>query len=378
MASMFRGYRKTSLPSGSVITRIHIPIPAPGVKELTKSYKQSKRKEDDIAIVTAGFRVRLDEKGIVEDVSLAYGGMAPVTLLATDCAKFLIGKQWKSSQTLQGALKTLEQTFQLPYGVPGGMATYRRTLALSMFFRFWHEVIAEMKLGEVDPGLIEEIHRSVSSGTRDNYNPHEQRVVGKQIPHLSGLKHTTGEAEYLDDMPRHDRELYGALVLSQKAHAIIKSVDWSPALKPGLALGYIDKNSIDPEKNNWGMIKDEPWFATDKVYSHGQPIGMVYAETALKAQEAARAVRVEYEELKPILTIDEAIEAKSCYPYGKELRKGAPPEEMAQVFAQCDRVFEGVSRVGGQEHFYLETNAAMVIPHAEDNSMDVWSSTQHT
>lgn len=378
MASMFQGYRKTSLPPGSVITRIQIPIPAPGVMELTKSYKQSKRKEDDIAIVTAGFRVRLNEKGIVEDVSLAYGGMAPVTLLATDCAKFLIGKQWKSSQTLQGALKTLEQTFQLPYGVPGGMATYRRTLALSMFFRFWHEVIAEIKLGEVDPGLIEEIHRSVSSGTRDNYNPHEQRVVGKQIPHLSGLKHTTGEAEYLDDMPHHDRELYGALVLSQKAHAIIKSVDWSPALKPGLALGYIDKNSIDPERNSWGMIKDEPWFATDKVYSHGQPIGMVYAETALKAQEAARAVRVEYEELKPILTIDEAIEAKSFYPYGKELRKGAPPEEMAQVFAKCDRVFEGVSRVGGQEHFYLETNAAMVIPHAEDNSMEVWSSTQHT
>jgi xanthine dehydrogenase/oxidase len=379
MASIFGGYRKTSLLPGSVITRIHVPIPAPGVMELTKSYKQSKRKDDDIAIVTVGFRVRLDQQGIVEDVSLAYGGMAPMTVLATDCAKFLIGKQWKSSQTLQGALQALEQTFKLPYGVPGGMATYRRTLALSMFFRFWHEVIAEMKLGGVDPSLIEEIHRGVSSGIRDNYNPYEQRVVGRQVPHLSGLKHTTGEAEYLDDMPHHDRELYGALVLSQKAHAILKAVDWSPALKPGLALGYIDKDSIDPDKNNWGsIVKDEPWFATDKVYSHGQPIGMVYAETALKAQEAARAVKVQYEELKPILTIDEAIEAKSFYPYGKELRKGAPPEKMAEVFAKCDRVFEGVLRVGGQEHFYLETNAAMVIPHAEDNSMEVWSSTQHT
>lgn len=379
MSSMFLGYRRTALPPGSVIVRIQVPVPPSDEIELTKSYKQAKRKDDDIAIVTAGFRVRLDKRGIVEDVALAYGGMAPMTVMATSTSTFLKGKKWYCPQTLSGALDSLKSSFQLPYGVPGGMATYRRTLALSMFFRFWHEVVAELKLGEVDPGLVEEIHRQVSFGSRDNTNPYEQRVVGKQIPHLSGLKHTTGEAEYLDDMPHHDRELYCALVLSQKAHAIIKSVDWTPALKPGLALGYIDKNSIDPSKNAWGsLVKDEPWFAEDKVYSHGQPIGMVYAETALQAQAAARAVRVEYEELKPILTIDEAIEAKSFYDYSKELRKGAPPEQMEKVFSECDRVFEGVTRMGGQEHFYLETNAAMVIPHAEDNSMDVWSSTQHT
>lgn len=379
MASMFLGYRKTSLPEGSVITRIRIPVPAPGVRELTKSYKQAKRKDDDIAIVTAAFRVRLNKGDLIESVSLAFGGMAPTTVLAKDCAEALIGKQWKSAQTLHDALQSLEKTFRLPYGVPGGMATYRRTLALSMFFRFWHEVIADMKLGDVDPGLIEEIHRQASSGTRDNYNPHEQRVVGKQVPHLSGLKHATGEAEYLDDMPHQDRELYCAMVLSQKAHAIIKSVDWSPALKPGLALGYIDKHSIRPDKNLWGSIaQDEPWFATGKVYSHGQPIGVVYAETALQAQAAARAVKIEYETLKPILTIDEAIEAGSFFKYGKELRKGAPPEKMDEVFAKCDRVFEGVVRMGGQEHFYFETQAAMVIPHVEDNSIEVWSSTQHT
>lgn len=379
MSSMFLGYRKTALPPGSVITQIRIPVPKPGVMELTKSYKQAKRKDDDIAIVTAGFRVRLNEQGVVEDVSLAYGGMAPMTTMATNTEEFLMGKHWYSPQTLNGALDALEKSFQLPYGVPGGMATYRKTLALSMFFRFWHEVVAELKLGEVDPGLIEEIHRHISFGKRDNDNPYEQRIVGKQIPHLSGLKHTTGEAEYLDDMPHHDRELYCALVLSQKAHAIIKSVDWTPALKPGLALGYIDRHSIDPSKNAWGSIaKDEPWFAEDKVHSHGQPIGLVYAETALQAQAAARAVKVEYQELKPILTIDEAIEAKSFYDYNKELRKGAPPDQMENIFAQCDRVFEGVTRMGGQEHFYLETQGAMVIPHAEDNSMDVWSSTQHT
>ncbi|KAL1959974.1 hypothetical protein VTO42DRAFT_642 [Malbranchea cinnamomea] len=379
MSSMFRGYRKTALPHGSVITMIHVPVPPSGVTEITKSYKQAKRKDDDIAIVTAGFRVRLDKNSVVEDISLAYGGMAPVTVLAKQTCKYLVGKKWASSAALDGAIQTLLREFDLPFDVPGGMATYRRTLAISLFVRFWNEVTAELQLGDVDQSLVEEVYRNISFGTRDNYNPHEQRVVGKQIPHLSGLKHATGQAEYTDDMPPQDRELYGALVLSERAHAKILSVDWTPALGPDLALGYVDKNDIPPEANKWGsIVKDEPFFATDEVYSHGQPIGLVYAETALQAQAAAKLVKVEYEDLPAILTIDEAIEQKSFYVHGKELRKGVPPEKMTEVFASCDRIFEGTTRVGGQEHFYLETNAALVIPHAEDGTMDVWSSTQNT
>ena len=247
-----------------------------------------------------------------------------------------------------------------------------------MFLRFWHEVIHDLGLGNVDAGLVNEIHRGISGGTRDDVNPHEQRVVGKQVAHLSGLKHTTGEAEYLDDIPHQHRQLYAAMVLSQKAHAVLKSVDFAPALESGLAVGYVDHHSIPAERNSWGMMHDEQWFATDKVTSHGHVIGLVYADSALKAQQAARSVQVEYEELAPILTIDEAIAANSFYRYGKELRKGAQPHQMADVFAQCDHVVEGETRMGGQEHFYLETQAGLVIPHAEDNSMDVWSSTQHT
>ncbi|GES65214.1 xanthine dehydrogenase [Aspergillus terreus] len=380
MDSMFLGYRKTALPEGSIITQIRIPLPPPNVREITKSYKQAKRKDDDIAIVTAAFRVRLDDTAKVTEAALAYGGMAPTTVIAKRATGLLIGKTWGDESVLDEVLDALLADFDLPFGVPGGMATYRRTLTLSLFFRFWNEVISEFSLGPtVDRDITDEIHRKISHGARDNNNPYEQRVVGKQLPHLSGLKHTTGEAEYVDDMPPQHRELFGAMVLSQKAHAKIVSVDWTPALGPGLAVGYVDRHSIPPETNRWGsVVHDEPFFAEDKVYSHGQPIGLVYAETVLQAQAAARAVNVVYEGLPAILTIDEAIKAESFFDHGKELRKGAPPEKMADVFATCDRVFTGTTRIGGQEHFYLETNAAMVIPHPEDGSMDVWSSTQNT
>ncbi|KAF1952790.1 xanthine dehydrogenase/oxidase [Byssothecium circinans] len=380
MSTFFVAYRTTTLPPDAVLSRIRIPLPAPGVREVTKAYKQAKRKDDDIAIVTAAFRVRLDAEGVVEDVCLVYGGMAPTTKTSTKTEEALRGKRWFQSETLDSALSALLEDYDLSYGVPGGMADYRKTLTLSLFFRFWHESAAEFGLGEVENQVINEIHRSISTGTRDDYNPFEQRIVGKQIAHLSALKQCTGEAEYIDDMPRFERELYGGLVMSSKAHAKILSIDYEPALTMPGVVGYIDKNDLPEGGNIWGSIrKDEPFFADGEVGHHGQVIAMIYAETALQAQAAARAVKVEYEPLPVILTIDEAIEANSYFPHGKMLKKGLAIEgKMDEAFAQCDRIFEGNTRMGGQEHFYLETNAALVIPSGEDGCMEVWSSTQNT
>ncbi|KKY26043.1 putative xanthine dehydrogenase [Diplodia seriata] len=380
MSEFFLAYRTTTLPPDAIITHVRVPLPRAEAREITKAYKQAKRKDDDIAIVTSAYRVRLDDRGVVTDICLAYGGMAPTTIEAKGAKKALVGKRWFDSTTLEAGMDALAADFNLPFGVPGGMAHYRRALAVSLFFRFWHEVVAELGLGEVDEDLIQEIHREISSGTRDNYNPHEQRVVGKQVPHLSALKQCTGEAQYVDDIERQDRELYGAMVMSSRAHAKLVEVDWTPALSMPGVVGYIDKDSLPKEANIWGSVKkDETFFADGEVLSHGHTIGMIYAETALQAQAAARVVKVVYEDLPAILTIDEAIEANSFFAHGKQLKKGlAIQGKMDETFAKCDRIFTGVTRVGGQEHFYLETNAALAIPHKEDGSMEVWSSTQNT
>ncbi|KAL4938638.1 hypothetical protein BDV06DRAFT_200461 [Aspergillus oleicola] len=377
MKDMFKGYRKTSLPAGSLITKISIPMPSKDAIEITNVYKQAKRKDDDIAIVCAAFRVKLSPEHKVEDVWLAFGGMAPTTVLAQKTTSILKGKRWGDGAVLDTVLTSLASEFNLPYSVPGGMATYRRTLTLSIFTRFWNHV--NQKLGlEYDTDLVDEIHRNISTGTRDDENPHAQRVVGQQIPHLSGLKHATGEAEYVDDMPPLHRELHGALVLSQRAHAKIVEINWAPAIEAG-ATGYVDHNSLSDEKNLWGsVVHDEPIFAKGVVQSHGQPIGMVYADNVVTAQTAAKKVEVVYEDLPAIITIDEAIEANSFFKHGKELRRGAPPEEIGRVLSECEYTLSGTTRIGGQEHFYLETNAAIVVPHVEDGTMDVWSSTQNT
>jgi len=195
MSEFFLAYRTTSLPPDASLYRIRIPFAPHNARQVLKAYKQAKRKEDDIAIVTAAFRVRIRADGVVEDASIVFGGMGPMTKESPKTQTALLNRPWFRSETLDAALAALLDDHDLPYGVPGGMADYRKTLALSVFFRFWHEAAAEFGLGSVDQQVIEEIHRGISSGVRDDYNPYEKRVVGKQIAHLSGLKQCTGEAE---------------------------------------------------------------------------------------------------------------------------------------------------------------------------------------
>lgn len=380
MKDFFLSYRKTALIEDGVISQIRIPLPPVSAREVVKAYKQAKRKDDDIAIVTAGFRVRLDAKGTVEDIALAFGGMAPITIPALKTQGALMGKKWEDPATMDKALASLRSEMNLPFGVPGGMAQYRITLVCSFFIRFWHESLHEFGLKELDPSMAE-IHRNISHGSRDSSNFVEKRVVGKNIPHLSALKQCTGEAEYVDDIPRQENELFGGIVFSMRAHAKLLDIDWKPALAMPGVVGYIDKNDLRPELNIWGSVRrDEPFFADGKVESHGQVIGMVYAETALQAQAAAKAVKITYEDLPVIITIDEAIEAGSFFTHGRELRKGghALASDLTPVFLKCDKIFKGATKIGGQEQFYLETNAALAIPSGEDGQMDVWSSTQNT
>jgi len=95
------------------------------------------------------------------------------------------------------------------------------------------------------------IHSILISLDHANYS--EQKLVGKPLNHMAALKQVTGEARYTDDIPLYHNELYGAMVLSTKAHAKIKKVDFAAALElPGVKF-YVDHNDLpDPQANWWG------------------------------------------------------------------------------------------------------------------------------
>nr|POE65989.1 xanthine dehydrogenase [Quercus suber] len=378
MSEFFKAYRVTALPPNAIIASIRIPV-FQGKGEYMRAYKQAKRKDDDIAIVNAALRVRLNEENVVEDCSLVYGGMAPVTIGAKNAVTFLTSSKFTDPKTLEGVMNALEQDFDLRFGVPGGMATYRKSLALGFFYRFYHEVLAQLNPEgtEIDEDCVAEIEREISKGYKDHTAgvAYEKKVIGKEQPHVAALKQCTGEAQYTDDIPVQRNELYGCLVLSTKPHAKLLKVDTDPAMGVPGVVDYVDHRDLpNPEANWWGAPNcDETFFALDEVFTAGQPIGMILATSAKQAEAGARAVKVEYEDLPAIFTIEEAIQNDSYFDHFHYIHNG----DVEKAFEESDHVFTGIARMGGQEHFYLETNACVVVPKPEDGEMEVYSSTQN-
>ena len=253
MAEFFKGYRTTALPEDAIIAEIRVPV-AKEAGEYIRTYKQAKRKDDDIAIVNAALRASLTDAGLVDSVNLAYGGMAPTTVQAKKTMEYLMGKAWGAAEVLEGAMNALESDFNLSYGVPGGMAVYRKSLALGFFYRFWHDTLAVIRGESAEAAdLVTEIERGVSFGKRDHdtAQAYKKRVLGQTKEHVSAMKQVTGEAQYTDDIPKLANELIGCLVLSTKAHAKLLSVDSSPALEIPGVVAYVDHNDLPTAEANW-------------------------------------------------------------------------------------------------------------------------------
>ena len=193
------------------------------------------------------------------------------------------------------------------------------------------------------------------------------------VIHDSALRHTVGEAVYIDDMPSSPNLLHGALVTSRIALGKIKKINCRKLKKLPFYTKVIIAKDI-PGQNDIGPIKaGEPMLAEDTVSYWGQPIAIVLAPTYQEAIHASGLVDVEIDELeKPILSVDEAYKKKSFLDEPIILEKGFVNDEIKKSEFKVSGDFV----IGGQDHFYLETHVATTFP-GENNEYTVWSSTQH-
>uniref|UniRef100_A0A803T4P5 Xanthine dehydrogenase n=1 Tax=Anolis carolinensis TaxID=28377 RepID=A0A803T4P5_ANOCA len=349
--------------------------------EYFSAFKQASRREDDIAIVNCGLRVLFPEgSDCVQEIKLSYGGMAPTTVMARKTCQELIGRKWKED-LLQEACHMLASEMNLSPSAPGGMVDFRRTLVLSFFFKFYLTQI----LNSQDPSqsnILVRAHQHLKKLFL-NYFPNifEYEVppgqsiedtVGRPLMHLSAAKQASGEAVYCDDIPRYENELYLTLVTSTKAHAKILSVDTTEAQNVPGFFCFISEKDV-PGSNITGIANDETIFAKDTVTCVGHIIGGVLADTQEHSRRAARAVKITYEDLTPIVTIEEAIEKQSFFKWVRKIEKG----NIQKGFEEADHIVEGEMYLGGQEHFYLETHCTIAVPKKEDGEMELFVSTQN-
>lgn len=374
--NFFKGYRKTAIDPDEVV--LSVEIPKTEEKQYFKAYKQARRRDDDISIVTAAFNVTLNAEMKIEAAKLCYGGMGPTTVCASKTSKDMIGKPW-DKELLTSVFDNLTDEFQLHESVPGGMADYRKSLCLSLFLKFYMYVVKDNKLNGISELCdFEDVSIPEPKGSQyfeirsDRRRPTD--AVGLPVPHASAIKQATGEAIYCDDIPHVQGELYLSLIFSARPHAKIKTVNASKALAvPGVE-AFFSAADLDKDCNKLGpIIKDEEIFSSETVTSRACVIGAIVAKTESIARLAKTLVDVVYEDLEPVIvTLEDAIERKSFFEgYPRTLRKG----ETKKGFQESDFVIEGSTRTGAQEHFYLEPFAAFAT--TKEDEIEIICSTQN-
>jgi xanthine dehydrogenase large subunit len=191
------------------------------------------------------------------------------------------------------------------------------------------------------------------------------------LSHDSALTHVTGKSEFIDDRALTKNELHVEIFYSSEAHAKIKKLDLKAALDlPGIVAIYTAK---DFHHNLWGTIfQDQPLLADQEVNFVGEAIAIIASETREAAREAKNLIKITYEPLPAILSIDAAKSAKSFLGFERKIERG----DVKKAFETAPHQLEGKIVIRGQDHFYLESQATVCYPK-EDGQIEVHTSAQH-
>ena len=194
----------------------------------------------------------------------------------------------------------------------------------------------------------------------------------KPLPHDAAALHVSGSAQYTDDIPTPENTLHLVFGLSEIAHGRIVKTDLTDVKSASgvscvlMAKDIPGKNDISPSPF------PEPLLSDGTLNYIGQPIFICAATSHLLARRAAKLAKIKYQKKKAIITIEEAIKAKTLLEKPIVYNKGDP----ANTISKSEFNLNGTINIGGQEHFYLEGQAALAIPH-DDGDITIHCSTQH-
>ncbi|KSB87763.1 aldehyde oxidase [Caulobacter vibrioides] len=196
--------------------------------------------------------------------------------------------------------------------------------------------------------------------------------VHASVAHDSALRHVTGTAIYVDDLPEPAGMLHVHLGMSTRAHARIVSMDLSAVRASPGVVRVLTAADIPGENDVSPVIHDDRLFAQGEVICVGQSLFAVAATSIAAARAAAAKAVVEYEDLPAAITIADAAAADLKIEASQRMARG----DVEAALAGATNRIQGRFAIGGQDHFYLEGQASLATPR-EEGDVHVWCSTQH-
>ncbi|XP_046849634.1 xanthine dehydrogenase 1-like isoform X2 [Xenia sp. Carnegie-2017] len=352
---------------------ISVEVPYSIKNEVVSTFKIMPRHQNAHAYVNAGFRAVVGSCLTIQDTpSLIFGGIKLSPLRARETEKYLSGKNLLDASTFKDALAILKKEIS-PDSFPTFTSVkYRKTVALGLFYKFYLLLLGDKASARVKSASLPYI-RPISSGKQSYDTDASRYPLTKPMTKITAKYQASGEAQYTDDIPKQDGEVYAAFVTTTVANCKIGNIDTSKAMAIPGVLKFISAEDI-PGVNNFiaSASSYEQVFCDEEVGYAGQAVGVIVAETQSIADKAAEKVEITYTECKkPIITIEDAINAKSFftdetvnYTYG----------DTDSAMKSADHVVNGEISMGTQHHFHMETHISLCIPGEEE--MEVFAATQ--
>jgi CO/xanthine dehydrogenase Mo-binding subunit len=209
-------------------------------------------------------------------------------------------------------------------------------------------------------------------------------LVGKPIPRKEGRKKVTGAALYVDDL-KFDGMLHGVTVRSSVPRGRIKSISFEqpPATAGGTDPIPWDEFTILTAKDIPGenyvalILNDQPYLADTVVNHPEEPIVLLAHHDKYLLEEARRHVRIEYEELPAVFSLDDSLAQKEII-WGEDnvfKRFLVDKGNVDEVWTDADFIIEGEYETGAQEQLYIENHGVIAIANP-DEGVTVWGSMQ--
>jgi len=206
-------------------------------------------------------------------------------------------------------------------------------------------------------------------------------IVGQNLPKIDAWAKVVGETKYADDMVL-PRLAHGKLLRSPHPHALIRSIDTARARALPGVYAVITGRDLPPVK--FGILpvsQDEEALCVDKVRMVGDAVAAVAAVDEETAERATELIEVEYEPLRPLMSIEEALAHPEVriheYGDGPNVHKAVSLQfgDVETAFRAADLVREDVFYFEGNTHLPMEQHSA-VAQWGADGKLTLWSSTQ--